>query len=195
MNPNTRWAKSLVLFAVVLGVMLSTFTFAVLHHDDGDNRVAFTLVNHNGQRTGQDDLAGRHLLVFFGFTSCADICPTQMSKLTTVMNALHKSGHRQQVTPVFVTVDPERDDPQQLAQYLAFFHEDFVGLTGSRSALNQAADSFKTFLQAAPRDRIAGYQVTHSSIVYVVDPFSRIVDYIPLDVGHEAIANKIREVL
>lgn len=195
MKLNTPWAKSLALFIAVLSVIVSTFTFVVLHHEDGDNRVAFALTNQDGQRMSQKDLAGRHLLVFFGFTSCRDICPTQMSKLTTVINALHDSGHGPRVTPVFISVDPERDDPNEVAEYLAHFHDDFIGLTGNRTALKQTADSFKTFLQAVPKDQIAGYQITHSSIIYVVDPFSRIVDYIPFEASHAAMVNQIRKIL
>lgn len=118
-----------------------------------------------------------------------------MSKLTTVMTALDETGHGQRLTPVFISVDPERDQPDKIAEYLAYFHTDFVGLTGSRAALNRAADTFKTFLQDVPKDPAPDYQVTHSSIVYVVDPISRIVDYIPFEAGHDAMLSKVREIL
>jgi len=92
---SSLWIKPLILFLVISGVVVSTFSFAVLHHDDGDNRVAFSLSDQHGKQTTQKDLAGRYQLVFFGFTSCPDICPTQMVKLSRLMKALDETGHSQ----------------------------------------------------------------------------------------------------
>lgn len=195
MNINTPLVKSLVFFFAVLCVIGSTFALSIFHHENSDNRLSFALTNQDNQSISQKELAGKHLLVFFGFTSCRDICPTQMSKLTTVMATLDKTGRGQKVTPIFISVDPERDSPEKISEYLTFFHSSFVGLTGNRHALKTTADNFKTFLQDAPKDSKTEYQVTHSSIIYVVDPFSRVVDYIPFESGHDAMVSKITEIL
>ncbi len=134
-------------------------------------------------------------MVFFGFTSCHSICPTQMSKLTQVMAALDESGHGRRITPVFISVDPERDSPEKVAAYLEYFDDRFVGLTGSRSALESAADSFKTLLENLPVERNGKYQITHSSVVYIVDPLSRIVDYVPGTTDHREMAEIIRDII
>jgi len=192
---SSLWIKPLILFLVISGVVVSTFSFAVLHHDDGDNRVAFSLSDQHGKQTTQKDLAGRYQLVFFGFTSCPDICPTQMVKLSRLMKALDETGHSQRVTPVFISVDPERDNPQQIADYLLNFDQRFIGLTGSRTALKRTADSFKTYLQASPDSTQKNAQITHSSIVYVVDPFGRIIDYVPFNEGYESMVKRVRNII
>lgn len=185
--------KSLLLFLVTLGVVVSTFAFAVMHYEDGENRIAFSLINHSGERVTQKDFAGRHQLVFFGFTSCSNICPVQMRKLTHVIAALEQSGHAGRITPTFISVDPQRDSPEKVAEYMTHFHDRFVGLTGSRVALESTAKSFKTFFQAAPKNIEGDYDVTHSSVAYVVDPFNRIIDYIPIGDGVDAITTRLRQ--
>ena len=187
------WTKSLLLFAVTLTIVGASFTFVLLHHEDGDNRIAFSLTNQSGDRITQKNLAGKNLLVFFGFTSCRDVCPAQMSKLSNVMNSLDRSGHGKQITPVFISVDPERDSVEKVALYLKHFHASFIGLTGSRPALQSAADRFKTLLEKAPKQPIAGYQITHSSIFYIVDPYSRIIDFVPFAEPTADIVERVRE--
>ena len=134
-------------------------------------------------------------MVFFGFTSCHSICPTQMNKMTLVMAELDKSGHGTRITPVFISVDPERDSPNKVEAYLENFDDRFVGLTGSRPALESAANSFKTIFEDLRIERDDDYQVTHSSVVYIVDPFGRIVDYVPGAADHREMAKMIRDII
>ena len=189
-------AKTAILCLVIPGVIITSFAFAIWHHDDGDSRVQFRLTSHTGDIITQNELRGRHLMVVFGFTSCHDICPTQMAELTQVMAALDQSGHGSRITPVFISVDPERDTPEKVAAYLEYFDDRFVGLTGSRPALKRAADSFKTLLEEdLSDDRTGDYPIAHSSVVYIVNPFSRIVDYLPGSADHHAMAEKIREII
>lgn len=188
-------AKTAILFFTILGVIVASFALVVWRHGDDDSRVQFRLTSHTGEPVNQTDLGGRHLMVFFGFTSCHGICPTQMNKLTGVMAELDRSGHGTRITPVFISVDPERDTPEKVAAYLKHFDDRFIGLTGSRAALKGAADSFKTLLEEVPRDVTPEYQVNHSSVVYIVDPFGRIVDVLPGSADRLAIAGTIREIV
>lgn len=158
-------------------------------------QVAFRLTDQVGASVSESDLAGKHLLVFFGFTNCAQICPAQMGKLSTAMAKLDGSGHAERITPVLISVDPERDTPERVARFLHRFDDRFVGLTGSRDALSQAAASFKSYLQAAPPDEAGDYQVVHATTVYIVDPDSRIVGTIPGSDDAEAIALRVRKTL
>ena len=138
------------------------------------------------------------MLVLFGFRNCPDICPTQISKLSLVMRNLDKTGHRRLVTPIFISVDPERDKPENMASYLSPFHEEIVGLSGSRTALENPTRTFKTYLQAADDLFNQTYSVTHSSLVYLVDlvdPFGRIVDHIAFESDAESITTKLKAVL
>ena len=187
-------AKTALLFFAILGVIATTFTITVWRYED-NSRVRFHLTDQTGQTVTQDHLGGRHLMVFFGFTSCVDICPIQMAKLTRVMAELDRTGHGTRVTPVFISVDPERDTPDKVAAYLEHFDDRFVGLTGSRAALEGAADSFRTLLEGLPAERPEGYQIAHSTMTFVVDPFGRIVDFLPGTAGHTAMAEKIREIV
>ena len=188
-------AKTAILFFVILGVIAASFTFAVWFHEDAGSRVQFRLTSHDGETVTATDLGGRHLMVFFGFTHCHMICPTQMNKLTQVMAELDRTGHGARITPVFITVDPERDTPAKVAAYLEYFDGRFVGLTGSRAALEGAADSFKTLFEGYSAERAGDHQINHSTVVYIVDPFSRIVEYLPGSADHLAMAAKIREII
>ncbi len=156
---------------------------------------AFSLTDHTGAAVSQGDLAGKHLLVFFGFTNCAKICPAQMGKLSTAMARLDASGHGDSITPVLISVDPERDTPEQVARFLGRFDERFVGLTGSRRELTEAAASFKAYLQAAPPQGAGDYQVVHATTIYIVDPDSQIVGYIAGSDDAEAVAARVRRTL
>ena len=187
-------AKTALLFFVILGVIATTFAVTVWRHED-NSRVQFRLTDQTGQVITQNHLGGRHLMVFFGFTSCVDICPVQMAKLTGVMAELDRTGHGTRITPVFISVDPERDTPQKVGAWIAHFDDRFVGLTGSRAALEGAADSFRTLLEDLPAETPEGYQITHSSMTFIVDPFGRIVDFLPEAADHVAMAEKIREIV
>ncbi|MDE0420951.1 MAG: SCO family protein [Gammaproteobacteria bacterium] len=188
-SPTTKTA---VLFFATLAVISVSFALAVWHHDDPDARVEFRLTSHTGDTLTARDLGGRHLMVFFGFTSCHNICPAQMNKLTRVMSELDQSGHGTRIKPVFISVDPERDTPAKVAAYLEYFDDRFVGLTGSRTALERAAASFRTLFEDLPAELTADHQINHSTVVYIVDPFSRIVDYLPGSADHRQMAARIR---
>ena len=195
-NPTPRIGT--VLLAVAAAVATAgaiAVAVAYVRPAESTVRVAFTLTDQSGATVSQNDLAGRHLLVFFGFTNCAQICPTQMSKLTAAMTKLDRSGHAGEVTPVFVSVDPERDTPLQVARFLTRFDHRFVGLTGSRTALTEAAASFKAYLHSAPPAGTGDYQVVHATTVYIVDPQSRIVAYVAGSDDAEAIAAQVRKAL
>ena len=186
--------KSIGFFALVLAVVAASFALVVRNYE-ADGRVTFSLTNQHGDTVTQKDFGGRHLLVFFGFTNCHGICPTHMSNLTRVMAELDDTGHSRGVTPIFISVDPERDVPVQVAAYVERFDHRFVGLTGSRAALEGVAASFKTFLQDAPPRGADDYQVSHASTVYIVDPFGRIVDYLSFAEGVEAVAKRVRNLV
>lgn len=188
-------AKTAVLFLVVLGVIIVSFALAVRYHEDADSRVRFRLVSHEQETLTATDLGGRHLMVFFGFTNCHMVCPTQMAKLTEVMAELDRTGHGTRITPVFISVDPERDSPDRVAAFLEYFDERFVGLTGSRAALKVAADSFRTLFEERHHATTPYHQINHSTVVYIVDPFSRIVDFLPGSADHLTMATRIRDLI
>jgi len=188
---HLSWTRPIGLFAIILTLVVSTFAFTTALYKRTDDRIVFSLINHSGERVTQKDFAGRHQLVFFGFTHCAGICPVQMAKLSQVVNELEMKGLADRISPTFISVDPERDSPERISNYMSSFHNRFVGLTGSRVALEKTANSFRTFLQTKPAEPEDNYQIGHSSVVYVVDPFNRIVDFIPFEAGVAQITARV----
>ncbi|WP_158514231.1 SCO family protein [Labrenzia sp. CP4] len=108
-------------------------------------RSDFSLIDHNGNRVTEADFLGRWQLVFFGFTYCPDVCPTTLAYLGNVLDRL--GGEVEHVAPIFITVDPSRDTPQVMAEYVQAFHPKLVGLTGSEAEVAAAAQSFRVYYE------------------------------------------------
>ena len=107
----------------------------------------FTLVNHLGETVTDADFHGRFLLVFFGYTFCPDVCPTSLTAITDALDLLGADGDN--VTPVFVSVDPERDTPEYLREYVAYFHPRLVGLSGTPAQVVAAAGAYRVYYAKA----------------------------------------------
>ena len=176
---NKATIKTIYVFVSILFAILITFLLSIKYYEDSGSRVSFSLVNQDGVALTEKELGGKYLLVFFGFTSCPDICPTELSKMSQVMSQLRTSGKSHLLTPVFISVDPERDSPEKIKRYLGYFDEQIVGLTGTRAELKRATQGFNTYFQDAPVALDDNYMVTHSSMLYVIDPFSRLIDHVP----------------
>lgn len=154
----------------------------------------FTLTDHTGKRVTERDFQGRFLLVFFGFTFCPDICP---SGLSVIAAALDKLGpEAQKLTPVFVTIDPERDTVQKLAPYVTSFHPRLVGLTGAREEVAAIVKAYRVFAKKVPNEKNpADYTMDHSSIVYLMGPDGRYRAIFPELTKPELLAEQIGKAL
>ena len=128
----------------------------------------FQLFDAAGRPHALADYKGRAVVIFFGYTQCPDVCPTTMADLRTVMQALGPDAERVQV--LFVTLDPERDTPALLAQYVPAFDPRFVGLHGDEAATARTAKEFKIFYQRNPGPTPTSYTLDHSAGSYVFDP-------------------------
>ena len=132
----------------------------------------FALVDHTGKAVTDEDYRGKWLLVFFGYTSCPDVCPTALNEVAEVMDGLGRDAAR--VRPLFITVDPERDTPEVMAEYVAAFDPRIVGLTGTVEQVGAAAASYRVYYAKAPDEGApGGYYMTHSAFLYLVDPEGR----------------------
>lgn len=127
----------------------------------------FSLTDHAGARRTLADYRGKLVVVFFGFTQCPDVCPTTLSDMAEVKKRLGKDGDAVQV--IFITVDPERDTPQLLAQYVPGFDPTFVGLRGSPEETAVVAKEFKVFYQKVPGRTETSYTIDHTAGSYVFD--------------------------
>ncbi len=154
----------------------------------------FQLVDHNGRAVTQADFAGKFMLIFFGFTHCPDVCPTELQVMANAMDVLGTDGAN--VVPVFISVDPERDTPAQIKDYVAAFHPKLVGLTGTPEQIAAVAKTFKVYFAKQPSAGAADeYQVDHTAFVYLMGPDGNLRSMFRGAASAEAIAVEIRNQL
>lgn len=146
----------------------------------------FNLTDHAGRAVTDRDFAGRWMLVYFGFTWCPDVCPTELGTMAAALDAMGPAGEA--VVPVLITVDPERDGPAQLADYVGRFHPRLVGLTGTPEQIAEVARRYRVYYAKARRAGADDYSVDHSGFTYLVGPDSRVRTLFRPDTPPEAIA-------
>jgi cytochrome oxidase Cu insertion factor (SCO1/SenC/PrrC family) len=129
----------------------------------------FELTDHTGKRVSDRDYRGKYMLVFFGFTLCPDVCPTG---LQVIAAALDKLGPKAEaITPIFISLDPARDTPAQLASYVQSFHPRLVGLTGTQAEIDAVAKAYRVYAKRVDDPKsTAGYTIDHSTFIYVMGP-------------------------
>ena len=154
----------------------------------------FTLTDHTGRRVTDQDFRGRVMMVFFGFTFCPDVCPTALQVMAA---ALDKIGSKaEQITPVLITVDPERDTPEQMAMYVKSFHPRLVGLTGSPEEIAAVAKAYRVyFKRVADPKSSGGYTMDHSAIIYVMGPDGAFRTHFTYTVNADAMAERLTKLL
>jgi protein SCO1/2 len=135
----------------------------------------FELVDHDGRQVSERMYRGRWMLVFFGFTSCRMVCPRALAKLS---DALDRTGDlADEITPLYITVDPERDTPEVMRDFLAERYPRFVGLTGTPSQIDAAKAAFRVFSRKSPDEDGDEYIVPHSAMTYLLDAQGGFVDH------------------
>ncbi|XP_068257772.1 protein SCO2 homolog, mitochondrial [Nyctibius grandis] len=136
----------------------------------------FTLRDQAGRRRRKADFRGRWVLLYFGFTHCPDVCPEELGKLSRAVARLEGEPGLPPVQPLFVTLDPERDDAPALARYLRDFHPRLLGLTGTPEEVAQAAAAYRVYARAGPKDEDGDYVVDHSVLIYLLGPDGLFLD-------------------
>jgi protein SCO1/2 len=150
----------------------------------------FRLIDQHGRTVTDQDLKGRPFLVFFGFTHCPDICPSALFEISEIMRTLGRDAER--VGALFVTVDPERDTPSVLKDYLSSFDPHVTGLTGDPAEVAAVAKAYRVYFKKVPLDQ-GGYTMDHTAIVYLMDKQGRFVSPFNLKRGTEAAAADLRK--
>ena len=150
------------------------------------------LTDHDGQRRTLDDFKGKVVVVFFGFTHCPDACPTTLAELATVARELGPDARSLQV--LLVTVDPQRDTPEVLRQYVPSFHPSFLGLRGTPEETAAAAKEFKVYFQKQPQPG-GSYTVDHAAGTFVIDRQGRLRLFGQYGAGAKALLHDIRILL
>jgi protein SCO1/2 len=152
----------------------------------------FKLTNQNGQGVSDQDLKGHPFLVFFGFTHCPDVCPTTLFEVSEILRSLGRDADRARA--LFITVDPERDTPPVMKDYLSSFDSHLAGLTGDPAAIAAVAKAYRVYYKKVPLDQ-GGYTMDHTAIVYLMDKEGRFVAPFNLKRTTEAAAADLRRYL
>ncbi len=153
---------------------------------------AFALTDHRGRRRTDRDFRGRWLLVYFGFTACADVCPTDLQQIALALDALGTAGAA--VQPLFITLDPQRDTPQRLANYVAAFHPRLVGLTGSAHAIHDLAAAYLVYFRKVP-GAPAATAIDHAAFTLLLDPQGHYEGFFPPGTRAERMVEILRPLL
>jgi cytochrome oxidase Cu insertion factor (SCO1/SenC/PrrC family) len=150
----------------------------------------FELTDQAGHRRTDADFRGKLVVLYFGYTYCPDVCPTELQSISLALDQLGAAAEA--VQPLFITVDPERDTPARLADFVGAFHPRLIGLTGSPAEIRKTAIAYRTFFAkhslAAPGD----YSVDHSGFIYLVGKDGRYLGFLPPGLPPDAIADAIR---
>jgi protein SCO1/2 len=154
----------------------------------------FTLTDHTGKRVTDNDFRGRYMLVYFGYTWCPDVCPTELQVISAALDNLgDKAG---QIRPIFVTVDPERDTVAQMADYVANFHASMVGLTGSPEEIAAVAKAYRVYYAKAKTEGSdTDYAVDHGSLIYLMDPEGKFVTHFTYGTDPEKLAQGLAKAI
>ena len=152
----------------------------------------FALVDQTGRPFTADDLAGKPRLLYFGYTSCPDVCPTTLAEIANWIGALGADAARARF--VFVTVDPERDTVPVLKEYLAAFSPRLIGLTGDPAAVDRMLDAYHVFRARVPEAN-GGYSMNHTATMFLVDADGTLEDTIPFRTTDEAALKKLRRLV
>ncbi len=154
----------------------------------------FTLTDHNGRTVTEADFKGKPTLIYFGFTYCPDVCPTSLLLMQTAVEQLGKDADRR-LNMVFITVDPERDTPEVLKDYVGNFGPTVLGLTGTPAQLTAAAKAFRVYYRKVESKDGAPYLMDHSSIFYLLDRNGRFVKHFTHQSKAEDIAAAVKSLM
>lgn len=153
----------------------------------------FTLTNQDGRQVTDRDFAGKYRIMYFGFTHCPDVCPTDLAVIGQALRRFEKSDpdRAARVAPVFVSVDPERDTPAVLKEYVAAFHPRLVGLTGTPQQVSDTIKRYGAYGMKGDATAGGGYNVNHSRLAELIGPDGKPIALLAYDKGPEAVAAEL----
>jgi len=174
-----------------------TFAWLQLRKNDGLPAISgiggpFTLVDHHGKSVTERDYLGKPMLIFFGFTYCPDVCPTTLFELSNRLKELGADASR--LNALLITVDPERDTPQQLALYVASFDERIAGLSGTPENIAAVMKEYRVYARKIPL-KDGGYTMDHTATIYMMNAKGQFVGVINYQETEAAVRAKLRRLL
>ena len=154
----------------------------------------YTLVNHRGETVTDKSFLGRYQLIYFGYTFCPDVCPTELQSMTTALDMIGDKA--KEVVPIFITVDPERDTPPQLASYVSNFSPHLIGLTGTVKQVEAAKKVYRVYAsKVKDENSSAAYLMDHSSIIYLMDRQGKFLTHFSYGTKPQEIAASLKRLI
>lgn len=155
----------------------------------------FTLLDHDGKTVTQDTYKGKKKLIFFGFTNCPAVCPTELYNIASTLDELGEEAAKN-IQVLFVSIDPETDTPELMKEYVTAFHDDFIGLTGSVEQIAKVAKAYRIYYAKIPEeDSEIGYTMDHSAYSYFMDENNQYLTHLSPNSAIEEMTKALREFL
>jgi len=153
----------------------------------------FALIDHTGKLRTDEDFRGKLLLIYFGYSYCPDVCPTDLQQIGLALEQLGAASEA--VQPLFITLDPERDTPAHLTEYVKAFHPRLLGLTGTPDEIRKVATAYKTYYVKAGNAGGADYAVDHTAFIYLIGRDGGYRGFLPPSTTPERLRDVIRQML
>jgi len=193
----------IIALAAVLGLALAALFAQMEKHkaasastlhavsDDAFGSPLTRLTKHTGEKVAEGDFKGQYRLIYFGFTYCPAICPTELAKITATMKELGPGAEK--IDPIFITVDPERDTVEALAKYVTLFHPRLVGITGTPEEISKTLKDYKIYAAKVKDPAMTEYTMDHSSFIYFIAPDGRLLHIFKMEDKAPAMAQTIAQ--
>ena len=154
----------------------------------------FTLTDQHGKQVSYSDFAGKYRIVYFGYTYCPDVCPTDLLHIGQALKQLEKSDAQlvDRIVPIFITIDPARDTPKVVGEFVSAFSPRIVGLTGTPDQIAKVAKEYAIFYQKGEASEAGGYLMDHSNQAYLMGPEGNPVALLPAEQSAQAVADELR---
>ena len=193
----SHWACALLGMAFLAGCSDKQASFHSMDVTGADWGQVYSLPDLDGQRREPKDFQGKVTAVFFGFLYCPDACPNHLTKMLALKERLGADAEKLQV--VFITVDPERDEPQALKTFLASFDPSFIGLRGSREETDKTAKDFRVYFKKVPglkaKENPMSYTIDHTTFSYLFDPSGSLRLVVPHDLPLDQLTKDVQALL
>lgn len=154
---------------------------------------SFSLIDSSGAAVTEKSWPGKYLLIYFGYTYCPDVCPTELAAMAGALDAIGPDADK--IQPLFISVDPARDTPEVMAGYAPMFYPRLVGLTGTESQVAAAAAAFKVYYRKAEAEGASAYLMDHTSFIYLVAPDGSTAAVLPPKMTPEEMAERLKAVV
>ena len=191
---NESASRPLPLVALLIALILAACSSASAPPLEGASMGGpFTLTDQNGRRVSERDFAGKYRLVYFGYTFCPDVCPLDMQVIGAGLRQFEAQAPARaaRVQPIFISVDPARDTPPVLRQFVAAFHPRMIGLTGSEAEIARVAREYRIFYERAAPGPGGAYMVNHTRMAVLYGPDGQPIAIIPHDQGPAGVAAEL----